>query len=103
MVPTFLPIHRSRIGKLFSIRVCSTQLYGHNAIVLPQIAAKDKEAADAISDIRKLIDAHAFLRNPKQFTAQYVSDYMINRAFGELSRQFAASEAEFVSTYPDVD
>lgn len=64
--------------------------------------AKDKEMADAIADMNKLLDAQAFLQNPKQFSAQYIAGYMVNGAFGKLSRQLAAAEARFFSTYPDV-
>jgi hypothetical protein len=67
-----------------------------------QIASKDPEVAGALADINKLMDAQAFVRNPKQFTAQYISNYLINGAFGKLSRQLAAAEAQFFSTYPDV-
>lgn len=70
---------------------------------LLQIASKDKAVADAVSDINKLIGAHAFVQDPKQFTAQYVSNYMISGAFGKFARQLAAAEAEFFSTYPDID
>ena len=69
---------------------------------LMQIAGKDPEVADAIADINKLMDAQAFLQNPKQFSAQYISNYLINGAFGKLSRQLAAGEAQFFSTYPDI-
>lgn len=63
---------------------------------------KDKEMAEAIADMNKLLDAQAFLQNPKQFSAQYIAGYMVNGAFGRLSRQLAAAEAQFFATYPDV-
>jgi Domain of unknown function (DUF4157) len=69
---------------------------------LMQIASKDPEAADAIADINNLMDAHAFVQNPKQFTAQSITDFMIDGAFGKLARQLAAHEEHFFSTYPDV-
>jgi hypothetical protein len=64
--------------------------------------AKDKEMADALADINKIMDAHAFLSNPKQYSAQFIADYMIDGAFGKFARQLAAAEAQFFSTYPDV-
>jgi hypothetical protein len=63
---------------------------------------KDKEMADALADINKIMDAHAFLSNPKQYSAQFIADYMIDGAFGKFARQLAAAEAQFFSTYPDV-
>jgi len=63
---------------------------------------KDKEMADALTDINKIMDAHAFLSNPKQYSAQFIADYMIDGAFGKFARQLAAAEAQFFSTYPDV-
>jgi hypothetical protein len=64
--------------------------------------AKDKEMVNALSDLNKLMDAQAFLQNPKQFTAQYISSAMINGVFNKFSRQLAAAEAKFFATYPDV-
>jgi Domain of unknown function (DUF4157) len=63
---------------------------------------KDKEMADALADINKIMDAHAFLSNPKRYSAQFIADYMIDGAFGKFARQLAAAEAQFFETYPNV-
>src|SRR4029077_12244159 len=63
---------------------------------------KDKEMADALADINKIMDAHAFLSNPKRYSAQFIADYMIAGAFGKFARQLAAAEAQFFATYPNV-
>jgi hypothetical protein len=82
-----------------------TGIAGHAGSQLYRLASqnpKDKETADAIADINKLLDAHAFVSNPAHFTAQYIAGYLVNGAFGKLSRRLAAAEAQFFSTYPDV-
>jgi len=97
-------------GKVASTAATTAQrtyvgLAGHYSSQLYQIAAeqtKDKEMVDAINDMNKLMDAHAFVENPKQFTAQYLADYMIGGAFNKLAQQLAAGEAQFFSTYPEV-
>ena len=82
-----------------------TNIAGQFSNQLMRVAServKDKEMADALADINKIMDAHAFLSNPKQYSAQFIADYMIDGAFGKFARQLAAAEAQFFSTYPDV-
>jgi hypothetical protein len=66
------------------------------------VTSKDPEMGAAIADMNRLLDAQAFLRNPRQYSANFFASYMINGAFGKFTRQLAEAEARFFSTYPDV-
>ena len=82
-----------------------TNIAGQFSNQLMQVTServKDKEMADALADINKIMDAHAFLSNPKRYSAQFIADYMIDGAFGKFARQLAAAEAQFFATYPSV-
>lgn len=66
------------------------------------VTSKDPEMGAAIADMNRLLDAQAFLQNPKRYSANFLASYMINGAFGKFARQLAETEAQFFSTYPDV-
>lgn len=66
------------------------------------VASKDPEMGALIADMNRLLDAESFIRNPRQFSANFLASYMINGAFGKFARQLGEAEARFFSTYPDV-
>src|SRR5690606_16293924 len=74
----------------------------YTAKLSKSIAAQDKEMGAFIADMNRLLDADTLIRNPKQFSANFLASFMINGAFGKYARQLAAEETKFFTTYPDV-
>jgi len=69
---------------------------------LMRVAAQDPEAADAISKMTKVLDAHSAITDPAHFGAQKIADYAMDQAFDALSQKLTDGEAQFFEAYPDI-